>query len=294
MPQNSPIKIVGIIVNTTIEYAVRSLLKLIKFLNNRNVTCFLETGALDALRATGKTFDYSFLSEVSIDDFCINRNIDVIISLGGDGTVLRAARHTIKIPLLPLNAGRRGFLSEIEANSFAEELNMILKGAYFIESHARLQIKTNNQAKLPSVLNEYLITPSEPLRATSFDLHLGGEESIGIFDADGLIISTPIGSSGHALSSGGPFIHHELEAMQLSWICPISRSARPIVFPNDQIVTIKAESPGSPKIKVICDGQIFGEFNSPLELKISRSAEKTQFIRFKPFFHRKKTTKFLQ
>ncbi|MFX0115802.1 MAG: hypothetical protein ACFFB3_14730 [Candidatus Hodarchaeota archaeon] len=137
------------------------------------------------------------------------------------------------------------------------------------------------------------MTPSEPLRATSFDLHLGGDE-VACFEADGLIVSTPIGSSGHALSSGGPLIHHALQVMQISWICPISRSARPIVFPNTLAVSIEATSPGSPKIKVICDGQIFGEFDSPLTLKVTCSSQTTRFIRLKPFFHRKKTIEFLR
>ena len=294
MPPNRPIRKVGIVVNKTIDRALATLWKLIRFLQAKEIAIYLEEGSIDALNAVAK-INRSFLpKEVSLEGFCVDAKIDALIALGGDGTVLRASRHAHNVPVLPMNAGRRGFLSEIEAEDFVEDLNPVLEGSYFIETHSRLQAQTEGSSSLPSILNEYLITPSEPLRATSFDLHLGGEERIGRFDADGIIVSTPIGSSGHALSSGGPLIHHNLQVMQISWICPISRSARPIVFPNTLTVSINTISPASPRIKVICDGQMFEVFDSPLQLTVSRSSEESKFIRLRPFFHRKKTIAFLR
>ncbi|MHA2271158.1 MAG: NAD(+)/NADH kinase [Candidatus Hodarchaeales archaeon] len=293
MSHNPPLNKVGIVANTTIERALATLWKLIRFLKTRNITIFLEKGSIDALKALTEIKEYGFLEEASIENLCLKSDLDAVITLGGDGTVLRAARHSYDVPLLPINAGRRGFLAEIEAESFAEDLTAIANGTYFLEGYSRLQAEVSSEFSLPSVLNEYLITPSEPLRATSFDLHLGGEE-VACFDADGVIVSTPIGSSGHAMSSGGPLLHHDLQVMQISWVCPISRSARPIVFPNILTVSIEATSPSSPKIKVICDGQIFREVDSPLKLKITCSSQQTSFIRLKPFFHRKKTIKFLR
>ncbi|MFQ5980720.1 MAG: NAD(+)/NADH kinase [Candidatus Heimdallarchaeota archaeon] len=293
MSRNPNIAAVGIVVNSKIERAVTSLRELIQFLQEKNIVVFLEEGSFSALKSLARIPSHAILEEASIETLCADCDVDAIVTLGGDGTVLRAARHSYDVPLLPINAGKRGFLAELESDTFAEDLAAIIDGSYFIEDYSRLQAESSADSSLPSVLNEYLITPSEPLRATSFDLYLGGEE-VACFEADGLIISTPIGSSGHALSSGGPLIHHDLQVMQISWICPISRSARPIVFPNSLAVSIEATSPSSPQIKVICDGQIFGEFSSPLELKVTSSSQSTRFIRTQPFFHRKKTIKFLR
>jgi NAD+ kinase len=173
----------------------------------------------------------------------IGQQADVAVSIGGDGTLLSAARKLInyEIPLFGINLGRLGFLADVTLNDLEMHLQDFFNGGYFEEKRFLLEgdIQSSEQAISSQVaLNDVIVHSYETISMIEFEVY-SDEQLINQQRADGLIVTTPTGSTAYALSGGGPIIHPALDAIALVPICPHTLSQRPIILPADREIEIR-------------------------------------------------------
>lgn len=211
---------------------------------------------------------------------------DFIITIGGDGTILRTCVAIPKpeTPILAINMGVRGFLTEVEPKEALAAVDKCLKEKFTIEKCMKLSITADGDIKFPDALNEVLISPDEPAKLLYAQI-LKDKEPILNCQADGLMIATQTGSTGYSLSAGGPVLDPSVDAFVLTPICALS-VFRSTVFPADSSLTVEVARPR--KILVVIDGHHRQIINSKLpSLTVTRSKHVTSFIRFREnFYHR--------
>lgn len=184
---------------------------------------------------------------------------DLVIVVGGDGTMLHAARLLAprKVPLVGVNAGRLGFLADIRAEDLAKSLDAVLDGDFVEEPRVLLQaevLRAGKAAWSGTALNDVVIQKCDAGRMIEFETHVDGSY-VCRHRADGIIISTPTGSTAYALSAGGPILHPKLDALAIVPICPHTLSDRPIVVSSDARIEIRMRQTENPEAQVVLDGQ---------------------------------------
>jgi len=208
---------------------------------------------------------------------------DLIITIGGDGTILRACVAIPKPepPILAINMGVRGFLTEVSPKEAYTAIERCLKGDYITEKCAKISIIADNK-KIPDALNEALITVDEPVKLLYARVSKDGEHVLDC-QADGLMIATQTGSTGYSLSAGGPVLDPRVDAFVLTPICSLS-VLRSIVFPSDSKITVEVLRPK--RIMVVVDGAYrhIVESKNP-RITVTRSKNETVFIRFRENFY---------
>jgi len=211
---------------------------------------------------------------------------DFIIVVGGNGTVLRtcASLPEPETPILNVNMGTKGLLMEVKPKNVFKAINDCLSGNYITEECIKISSSINN-VKLPDALNEVLITASQPLKMLHFNIEKDGAAFLE-YRADGIIISTPIGSTAHSLSAGGPILNSHVEAFVLTSICPLT-PLHSIVFSLSSVLKIKLVKPKS-KAAVIIDGAHQRDITTKESLMIKKSKHKAVFIRFKKDFFKRR------
>jgi NAD+ kinase len=181
---------------------------------------------------------------------------DVAIVLGGDGAILRAAHQMGKsqVPVLGINLGRLGFLSEIGPDEIDAALPILLEGKYDVRRHAMLEctVRAGTRRESFPVLNEVVISAGPPFRITGVELEID-QEQVATFYGDGLILSTPIGSTAHNLAAGGPILRQTLPAVVITPICPHALTFRSLVESVDRTFTLRCPNP-SQGATLIIDG----------------------------------------
>jgi NAD+ kinase len=182
---------------------------------------------------------------------------DLTLVFGGDGAILRAARQMgyRQIPVLGINLGRLGFLADIHPQEFPDCFLQVVQGNYRVTRHLMYEcVIENGAAPLTFLgLNEVVVHTTPPLHMLDLELEVDGIPVVR-FSGDGLIVSTPIGSTAHNLSAGGPILGQELAAFVLTPICPHTLTYRPVVAAADKIYTIHLKH-GAEDAVVIIDGQ---------------------------------------
>lgn len=183
---------------------------------------------------------------------------DMVIVFGGDGTFLSIARQMIwkSVPILGVNLGKLGFLTEVKVDEVYATLETVLKGKYVVQERSMLEACVKRGGRelfcLP-VLNDVVITKSAIARVIDFQLKLNGV-LVAILKADGLIAATPTGSTAYSLAAGGPIVHPRVGATVITAICPHSLNVRPLVIPEDALVEVELmEKDGD--IMLTLDGQ---------------------------------------
>jgi NAD+ kinase len=185
---------------------------------------------------------------------------DLVIVVGGDGTLLNAARALVgySIPLLGINLGRLGFLVDLSASEMLVRLDEILDGHYLQEERILLYTEILREGKCVSssdALNDVVVHKWNVARMIELDTYINGQ-FVNNHRSDGIIIATPTGSTAYALSSGGPILHPALDAIVLVPICPHTMSNRPIVVQGGSQIEIVVKDSGRSHAQVTCDGQI--------------------------------------
>ncbi|VAX13327.1 NAD kinase [hydrothermal vent metagenome] len=208
--------------------------------------------------ATGQLLTSRDLPCASLDE--IGRNCDLTIIVGGDGTLLAAARTLVEydIPILGVNLGRLGFLVDISPDDMEERINEILDGNYEEEHRILLNAEVQHKDSPPSesdAFNDVVVHKWEVARMIETETWVNGR-FLNSMRSDGLIVSTPTGSTAYALSGGGPIIEPGVNAILIVPICPHSMSYRPIVVSGDSEIEILVKENMHSHAQVTCDGQI--------------------------------------
>jgi len=213
----------------------------------------------------------------------IPKDVHFIVVLGGDGTLLGAARRVAKygIPILGVNLGGLGFLTEIPLKRLYAVLEMMIDGRLEIETRVMLEtrvIRRNQETPRFRVLNDVVISKGAPARIIDLDVHIN-QEFLTTFRADGLIISTPTGSTAYNLSAGGPIIYPTLASIILTPICPFTLSNRPIILSDSHQVQVTLTKEVDQGVSLTCDGQIGFDLRFGDKVIIRKSKETLRLIK---------------
>ncbi len=219
------------------------------------------------------------------------KTIDLAIVVGGDGTFLDIARNVVEdeIPILGINLGRLGFLTDISPKSLIKTLDEIFADNYKIEHRNLLQVKItkkNTELFRQIAFNDVVLHKSESPRMVEFETFIDGR----FFNsqrADGMIIATPTGSTAYSLSAGGPILDPSLNVISLVSINPHTMSNRPVVVSGDSVIQIKPHTNCSGTASIICDGQISYPFNSEHEVIIKRYPKFIKMVHPQNHYHYK-------
>lgn len=211
-------------------------------------------------------------------------SLDAMMTLGGDGTFLRGARYVggRPVPVLGVNFGRLGFLTACSAAEFEEGLRRLAVGDFVAEPRMALSscaVDAGGQERCRWLaLNDVVLHKGGLARLVRFTVYVDGEE-IGCYSADGLIVSTPTGSTGYSLSAGGPIVVPTLESLILTPVSPHTLAIRPLVLPADVEVTVRADD-GPGELLVTVDGQVGTTFTGGEALIVRRAPTPVHIVRF--------------
>ena len=205
---------------------------------------------------------------------------DAVLVLGGDGTILSVAAEVSKrnIPIIGINLGRLGFLSSIEPDELEEGLNKLFAGEYVIEERLMLEAKLAGGEEA-TALNDVVITRANAyLKIVDLDVYID-DEYVDDFKADGIIISTPTGSTAYSLSAGGPIVDPSVESMIITPICPHKMYCRTIIAPPDKTITVKCKVASGDDAVVAADSTILGKLCPDDSVTVKAASVKLKLIR---------------
>jgi NAD+ kinase len=259
MAKSNPlVQLVGIVYNPEKERAYHENVKLKKWLQHRGIKSTSNT----RVSATMK-------------------NCSFVVALGGDGTVLSVARAVAPwgVPVLGVNVGRLGFLAATELPVMYRTLSRVLAGQNRVENRTLISVKGIKRGKSigPYLgLNDCVIRSGGTGRVLMLEASIQGRP-LAKYIGDGLIVSTPTGSTAYNLAASGPIIHPDLDVLILAPICPHSLSQRPLVLPTFEVITIIVDRP-SPDALLSIDGQVNHQLLPGDRVEIRRATEQAQLL----------------
>jgi len=239
------------------------------WLNNRGVEVFLDTETASLLKMKG----YPRSEMPSL--------VDMIVVLGGDGTMLNVARLVCErgVPILGVNLGGLGFITEVQKEEVCNAMDKTLAGEYSIEDRLMLTAHIHRHGEKIAeytVLNDVVINKGALARIIDLETYIN-KTYVTLFKADGLIVSTPTGSTAYSLSAGGPVLYPTLDCIILTPICPHTLTNRPTVLPDDVLIEIILKSM-SEDVFLTLDGQVGFSLRKDDVVKIKKSPFKTRLV----------------
>lgn len=213
----------------------------------------------------------------------IPETVDGVVVLGGDGTLLGAARRLVHhgIPILGVNLGGLGFLTSIPLDRLHSALELLVQGGLDVEERGMIETRVLRQGKEVcrfQVLNDVVINKRTLARIIDLDVSIN-HEFLTHFRADGLIISTPTGSTAYNLSAGGPILHPTIETFILTPICPFTLTNRPIIIPDSSVIQVRTGKAGEESVILTFDGQVGFDLYHGDEVLLSKSLKKIKLLR---------------
>ncbi|MBA2735291.1 MAG: NAD(+)/NADH kinase [Pyrinomonadaceae bacterium] len=274
---NTKIKCVGVVVKPNHKEAWKTACEL---------SAWLERRGIDLIGNPHEQIERFDAEKCGIDPTeteTFQSNADLIVVLGGDGTIISTARLTgdREVPVLGINYGSLGYLTEFRIEEMFAALEMILEGNYEIDRRVMLDVEHWRDAEKLSVgrvLNDVVINKAVLARVIEIEVHLN-RLFVNSFRADGLIISTPTGSTAYNLSAGGPIVYPSMNAIVLTPICPFTLTNRPIVMPDNAEIELKVRNE-SEGVVLTLDGQIGYQMEANDRVLIRKS--RTSFILVQP------------
>ncbi len=249
-----PIKRIGVVVKPHQPDALETLCSLTTWLNQREIK-LVGTQTLDREHIEHKTG----CAVDAVADHELAQNADLILVLGGDGTMIATARTIgdVEVPVIGVNYGGLGYLAEFRIEEMFSALETILAGNYELEARLMLEVELRRGDELVThnrVLNDVVVNKSALARIIEIETYLN-EQYVNSFRADGLIVSTPTGSTAYNLSAGGPIVYPSMHAVVITPICPFTLSNRPIVVPDDSMIEVRLKTRNE-EVSLTLDGQV--------------------------------------
>lgn len=266
-------KTVGIVPNYNKEPAMKLVNELAEFLLKKECKVVL----------TYKIAEMTGLNDLGVTKYELYSKSDFIIVLGGDGTLLDTGRKAAKFgtPLLGINMGTMGFLATADGSEAETAIEKVLNGEYKIEKRLMLEseiISDTDNPKQYIAVNDVCISRGVFTKITEYDIYVN-EEYLATFRADGIIISTPTGSTAYNLSAGGPVLKPDIACMVITPICPHSMHSRSIVVSADDTVRIEASFGSNGDIIMSMDGQTSVILNNGDIINVRKSANSINIIK---------------
>jgi NAD+ kinase len=212
----------------------------------------------------------------------IGQDCDLLVTFGGDGTLLSIARHAPPhVPIVGVNMGTLGFLTEIRVEEFPDVMNRILEGDFDVEPRVTFTVSVDGPSRDPEkryrVLNDCAINKSAVARIIDMRVSVAGQ-FVSTFRGDGLIVATPTGSTAYNLSAGGPIIYPTMFAVVITPICPHMLTNRPLVLPDESDIDIGVTTPDSKDIYLTLDGQEGFEISDRDRVCVRKSEERVLLV----------------
>jgi len=267
-------KTVGLFPNLSKKNSVRVSNTIVNWFHERDYRVLLPDSA-------AKSLDANLFSFASGEIF---EEIDYAVTLGGDGTLLSLARQLApyEVPILGINMGHMGFLTEIELSDLYKDLDLFIEKKFLIDTRMMLEARVVRQKQVLEkfiTLNDAVITKGPFARLIRLKVFAGGAY-IDTYPSDGLIVSTPTGSTAYSLSAGGPIINPDMELLLLTPICPHTLRSRSIVISKDDIIKIQVIAE-HPETMLTVDGQQGYRLLPGDEVIVKKSDYRTRLIRIK-------------
>ena len=264
-------KKIGLFCKPKAPSAANTLSKLIHWLRKLNCQVLLDTATATIINESS-SHSKATISEIA----------DLLIVLGGDGTLLSVARaaHPHNVPILAVNLGSLGFLAEISIDELYLTLENILSEKFEIESRMLLNAyiwRNGKKVEDYNVLNDIVINKGVVARVINLQVLVDGQYMTS-YRADGLIIATPTGSTAYSLSAGGPIIHPSMQTLVLSPICPFTLTNRSILIPDQSIIQVKLDAEYN-DVRVTLDGQESYKMKAGDILEIQKTKTTLQLIK---------------
>jgi NAD+ kinase len=269
---------IGIVAKSKIHEPLEIINNLTKWLGDRDVEVFLE-------KELGEQMEYPN----SVDRADIPELVDVILVFGGDGTFLGMARLACKYgtPILGINLGGLGFLTEVTVEELYPMMERIIDGNYEVEDRQMLLTTIHREKNIIGtyeVLNDVVINKGAVARIIDLAIYIDGSH-VTTYRADGIILSTPTGSTAYSLSAGGPIVHPKIPVTIITPICPHTLTNRPLVVSSDMKVEIQITTQ-EPDTYLTLDGQIGIRLNTSDVIEVKRTDTSVKLIKspFRDFF----------
>ncbi|MBD1373259.1 NAD(+)/NADH kinase [Hazenella sp. IB182357] len=265
---------IGIFVNETKPKAKEVASELHMLIENKGGKAFLEENMAKVLGLHEKGLSLSQFAE----------KVDLVFVIGGDGTLLGIARElaAYSLPILGFNVGNMGFLSEAEPDDLSGAVDRVLAGNYCIEKRFMLHtevIRAGNVMKSGIALNDVGIAKGSFSRMITCNVQMDGR-LIGTYSGDGVIVSTPTGSTAYSLSCGGPLVFPGIQALLLTPICPHTLTARPMVLPPESVLDIHVSARHC-ELEATLDGQVGFCLQSGDLVRVKRANHHTLLVKWK-------------
>lgn len=266
---------IGLIPNTFKEDILDVVTTLITKFKAHNIECALSDSIKDLKKKFNETISSSeFLNHKELSEKC-----DILISIGGDGTMLNTAYEAREsnAKMLGLNFGKLGFLAEFDMKSLDKLIDDLRAGNYEIEERMALTAKSNHNDKIELfAINDIVIDKGGWPKMIQMTIKVD-DEYVTTFSADGIIIATPTGSTGYSLSTGGPIVSPKSDVITLSPISPHSLTMRPLVLSSKQKISIEVVSHHT-AVQVNCDGQRVYNYTPPVAIEISKKEKGVKLV----------------
>jgi NAD+ kinase len=276
---SGPIRTVGVVLRARSPEIQAALGRLTRWLEARRVEVVLERPALKD--GPGEASGQTTLGGN-------HHKLDLVISLGGDGTLLRAARAVVgkDVPVLGVNLGRLGFLTALPDSELETGLGAVFDGDAVLDHRFALRgcIERAGEAQGDNffALNDIVVHTSGVARVTPLALEVasgtGGWEEVGTFSADGVILATPTGSTAYSMSAGGPIIAADVDCIVVTPICPHSLTVRPLVLPSSSEIRVSSPHPAS-NHQVTVDGQVERKLAPTEAVVVAREPKPVALVR---------------
>ena len=250
-----------------------------KHLENRDISVYIGDTTADNISGT----------RIEDSGLPVAETIDLAVVVGGDGTMLHGARSlaSYALPMIGINLGRLGFLTDLSADRMHEGLDELLRGEFTVDERIMLQVQISNgrdNLNESIALNDVTLSKGNTGRMIEFDTHVNSEP-VGRTRGDGVIISTPTGSTAYALSAGGPILHPLLPAIVFAPICPHTRGHRPMVLDDSSIIELEILDLAGADGNVFIDGLKQLAVSGNEIIRISRAETVTRMVRINSHNH---------